>query len=37
MSCSLLMVRGVAGYMHPTLNGPALEVLSARIVVGNLE
>jgi predicted permease len=31
---SLLMARGVAGYMHPTLNVPAHEVLTARVVVG---
>jgi predicted permease len=31
---SLLMARGVAGYLHPTLHVPAHEVLTARVVVG---
>ena len=31
---SLLMARGVAGYMHPTLHVPAHEVLTARVVLG---
>jgi predicted permease len=31
---SLLMARGVAGYMHPTLLVPAHEVLTARVVLG---
>jgi putative ABC transport system permease protein len=31
---SLLMARGVAGYLHPTLHVPAHEVLTARVVAG---